>query len=79
MAYAHPKLADAQVRDDADGTGTPLSAEQQHILHDGTEHRREALLVFFTADENKAIMRQVDMRFLWLIGISYLTKSTARG
>lgn len=45
-------------------------------LHDGTEHGKKAFLATFTADEDKAIMRKVDMRFLWLIGITYLIKNS---
>lgn len=76
MAYADPKHVDASVRDDTDSNGIPASAENLHILHDGTEQGREVFLASFTADEDKKIMRKVDMRFLWLIGITYLIKNS---
>lgn len=70
MAYAGPK------EDGTDSTSTPNGEQITEFLHDGTDHGRKEFLASFTATEDKAIMRKVDMRFLWLIGITYLIKNS---
>jgi hypothetical protein len=39
-----------------------------------TEERRKALLLSFTAEDDKRIRRKIDRRFLGLIGMMYLIK-----
>lgn len=41
----------------------------------GSSPDKAAFLATFTEEENKAIMKKVDRRFLLLIGILYLTKN----
>ncbi|KAL4802446.1 major facilitator superfamily domain-containing protein [Aspergillus unguis] len=41
----------------------------------GDEDKRRALLSSFTPEDDKRIMRKVNYRFLWLIGLIYLIKS----
>lgn len=60
----------------ADITTSSTNESNTAALHDGTDDGRKAFLATFTADEDKAIMRKVDMRFLWLIGITYLIKNS---
>ncbi|KAK4550015.1 hypothetical protein LTR36_002982 [Oleoguttula mirabilis] len=50
-----------------------LSTELPDNVNDAGS--REAFLASFTPEDNKAIMRKVDRRFLLLIGIMYLTKN----
>ena len=45
---------------------TPVASELEN---------RRAFLASFTQEDNKAIMRKVDRRFLLLIGILYMTKN----
>ncbi|KAK3356486.1 MFS transporter [Lasiosphaeria hispida] len=46
-------------------------------LHDNGDEEadRKAFLATFTADEDKAIRRKVDRKFLWLIGLIYIIKN----
>ncbi|GME29232.1 Major facilitator superfamily [Neofusicoccum parvum] len=44
-------------------------------FHDGTEQGKKAFLASFTAEEDKAIMRKVDRKFLILIGLIYVIKN----
>lgn len=78
MAYAGSKnvVVDEGVHDGTDSTETPSGEHTIESLHDGTELGKKQFLATFTADEDKAIMRKVDMRFLWLIGITYLIKNS---
>lgn len=46
-------------------------------FHDGTDAGKKAFLATFTAEEDKAIMRKVDRKFLLLIGIIYLFKNVS--
>lgn len=38
---------------------------------------RKAFLATFTSEEDKAIRRKVDWRFLWLIGLMYIIKNVS--
>lgn len=78
MAHIAPKSpVDEDVfQDGTDSTGLPTGECSIHVLHDGTEHGKKEFLASFTASEDKAIMRKVDLRFLWLIGITYLIKNS---
>lgn len=78
MAYAGPKnIVEENVQDGRDSAGIiPTEESSSEALHDGTEHGRKEFLASFTADDDKAIMRKVDVRFLWLIGITYLIKNS---
>lgn len=79
MAYAGSKnVIDEDVHDGTDGTETPSGEHTIEAFHDGTEQGKKQFLATFTADEDKAIMRKVDMRFLWLIGITYLIKNSTK-
>lgn len=78
-AYTESKhvVLDGNVHDDGtDSTETPSGEDGIEALHDGTDQGKKQFLSTFTADEDKAIMRKVDMRFLWLIGITYLIKNS---
>lgn len=44
------------------------------VLEDG-HGNREAFLASFSADENKRIMRKVDRKFLFIIGMMYILKN----
>ncbi|KAJ5899570.1 MFS general substrate transporter [Penicillium taxi] len=44
-------------------------------IQGNAEAERAAFLATFSAEEDKAIMRKVDWRFLWLIGLIYLIKN----
>lgn len=46
-------------------------------FHDGTAEGKKAFLASFTAEEDKAIRRKVDRKFLLLIGIIYLFKNVS--
>lgn len=77
MAEAESKnIIDEEVQDGTDSTGSPIGNHSIDALHDGTDHGKKQFLDSFTASEDKAIMRKVDMRFLWLIGITYLIKNS---
>lgn len=69
-------MIDGDVQDGTNSTGPPTGEYSTEALHDGTDDGRKAFLASFTAREDQAIMRKVDMRFLWLIGITYLIKNS---
>lgn len=51
---------------------SPIASDVESVEAAGS---RESFLSTFTPEEDKAIMRKVDRRFLLLIGILYLTKN----
>lgn len=55
----------------SESTGTPNS------VHSDAAAERFAFLATFSAEEDKAIRRKVDWRFLWLIGLMYLIKNVS--
>jgi hypothetical protein len=57
-----------------DGDGIE-SSETPNRVHNDAATDRAAFLATFSAEEDKAIMRKVDWRFLWLIGVIYLIKN----
>lgn len=76
MTSSYSKDVENVVHDGTDSVGSPTDELDGAILHDGTEQGKKAFLASFTATEDKAIMRKVDWRFLWLIGITYLIKNS---
>lgn len=50
------------------------SSQPQSIEEAGS---KEAFLATFTPQDDKAVMRKVDRRFLLLIGILYMTKNVS--
>jgi hypothetical protein len=54
-----------------DSVATPDS------LHSDAAADRVAFLSSFSPEEDKAIMRKVDRRFLWLIGMMYIIKNVS--
>lgn len=46
-------------------------------LHSNEAADRIAFLSSFSPEEDKAIMRKVDFRFLWLIGLMYIIKNVS--
>lgn len=77
MAYSgSKKVVNEDVHDGTDSTEGPSAEHNIEALHYGTELGKKQFLGTFTAEEDKAIMRKVDMRFLWLIGITYLIKNS---
>lgn len=56
----------------ASSISSPVPDDVQKVADAGG---REAFLATFSAEEDKAIMRKVDKRFLLLIGVLYLTKN----
>lgn len=55
----------------ADSIGTPDS------IRSNAEDQRKAFLSSFSPEEDKAIRRKVDWRFLWLIGCMYIIKNVS--
>lgn len=76
MASSNAKDVENLGHDSADSVGPPIHHPDPAFLHDGTEQGKKDFLASFTAAEDKAIMRKVDWRFLWLIGITYLIKNS---
>lgn len=79
---SYTKDIENAVHDGTDSVGAQTDELSAATLHDGTKEGKKAFLASFTTAEDKAIMRKVDWRFLWLIGITYLiknSKSTKRG
>lgn len=76
MAPSYPKDMENAVHDGTDSVGSPTDDFSSAILHDGTEQEKKAFVASCSAADDKAIMRKVDWRFLWLIGITYLIKSS---
>jgi hypothetical protein len=56
------------------GSSTEGSEVGLPILEDG-HGNREAFLASFSADENHRIMRKVDRKFLFIIGMMYILKN----
>lgn len=79
MAPSFPKDIETAVHDGTDSVESPTNDLTATSLHDGTEEGKKAFLASFTAADDKAIMRKVDWRFLWLIGVTYLIKNSASG
>lgn len=75
MATSYPKDVENAVQDGTDIVGSPTDDFSSATLRDGTEQGNKAFLASFSAADDKAIMRKVDWRFLWLIGITYLIKN----
>ncbi|VUC31503.1 unnamed protein product [Clonostachys rosea] len=70
---AHPDSKGApDIAIDGDGIE---SSETPNSVHNDAATDRAAFLATFSAEEDKAIMRKVDWRFLWLIGVIYLIKN----
>ncbi len=46
-------------------------------IHSDAEAQRRAFLSSFSPEEDKAIRRKVDYRFLWLIGLMYIIKNVS--
>lgn len=76
MAYGGGKKIDKVLQDGTDSIGTPTEEPAPTFLHDGSYRGKQAFLASFTPSEDGEIMRKVDMRFLWLIGITYLIKNS---
>lgn len=76
MTSSYSKDIENAVHDGTDSMGSPTEDVNAVALHDGTEQGKKDFLASFTAAEDKAIMRKVDWRFLWLIGITYLIKNS---
>lgn len=77
----HRKMADIKtpaVTDTALVESPAASAIVPNEFHDGTDAGKKAFLSTFTAEEDKAIMRKVDRKFLLLIGIIYLFKNVSK-
>ncbi|KAK3329132.1 MFS transporter [Apodospora peruviana] len=65
------ELAGVQVADKLDHLSTSNSSQGDS----DEEADRKAFLATFTAEEDRAIRRKVDRRFLWLIGLIYIIKN----
>lgn len=76
MVSSFSKDVENALRDDRGSIESPTDGSNEAILHDGSEEGKRAFLASFSAAEDKAIMRKVDWRFLWLIGITYLIKNS---
>jgi hypothetical protein len=50
---------------------------RSHELQNDAYEDRKAFLSSFSPEEDKAIRRKVDMRFLWLIGLMYIIKNVS--
>ncbi|KAK4443564.1 major facilitator superfamily domain-containing protein [Podospora aff. communis PSN243] len=55
--------------------GTEQSDTSRSIRAESDDEERKAFLASFSAEEDKAIRRKVDRRFLWLIGLIYILKN----
>lgn len=63
----------AQVLDEEVGVvGENLESPKSDSVAD-----RKVFLASFTSEEDKAIRRKVDWRFLWLIGLMYIIKNVS--
>lgn len=60
-------------------TGTDTKEPVQDVVkapsETSEEDRRREFLSSFTPDDDKRIMRKVNLRFLWLIGVIYVIKT----
>jgi hypothetical protein len=70
--------------DDGDRSLSKTPETQQTALEgrsnsssNDADHRK-VFLESFTAEEDKAIRRKVDRRFLWLIGMIYILKNVSK-
>jgi len=55
-----------------DGSGSVATLAS---VHSDIAAQRITFLSSFSPEEDKAIRRKVDWRFLWLIGVMYITKN----
>jgi hypothetical protein len=53
------------------------TANRSNELQSDAYEDRKAFLSSFSPEEDKAIRRKVDMRFLWLIGLMYIIKNVS--
>jgi hypothetical protein len=65
-------VAAASSSEDGSDAGLPTYA-----LEDGSSASREAFLASFSAEENHRIMRKVDRKFLFIIGMMYILKNVS--
>ncbi|KAL2072048.1 hypothetical protein VTL71DRAFT_11391 [Oculimacula yallundae] len=68
MAEDGPKFEDVSTKVEAPDSGS-------NSIHSDAEAERRAFLSTFTPEEDLAIRRKVDYRFLWLIGLMYIIKN----
>jgi hypothetical protein len=54
---------------------TTLPSDSVHSLGSDVFADRRAFLSSFSPEEDKAIRRKVDWKFLWLIGLMYIIKN----
>jgi hypothetical protein len=57
--------------------GAEQSDTSRSIRADSDDEGRKAFLASFSAEEDRAIRRKVDRRFLWLIGLIYILKNVS--
>lgn len=53
------------------------SIEALENIHSSADAARISFLSSFSPEEDKAIRRKVDWRFLWLIGLMYIIKNVS--
>lgn len=58
-----------------DDSKTPVQDVARAPSETSEEDRRREFLSSFTPEDDKRIMRKVNMRFLWLIGVIYVIKT----
>ncbi|XMA13957.1 hypothetical protein WAI453_006748 [Rhynchosporium graminicola] len=68
MAEDNPKDENVSTKIDAPDSGS-------NSIHSDAEADRRAFLSTFSPEEDEAIRRKVDYRFLWLIGLMYIIKN----
>ena len=70
MAEDVPKIEEVSTKIEVPDSGS-------NSIHSDAEAERRAFLSTFSPEEDKAIRRKVDYRFLWLIGLMYIIKNVS--
>jgi hypothetical protein len=68
-------MADSKESDGSSITAKDTGITAADSLRDDAAAQRIAFLSSFSPEEDKAIRRKVDWRFLWLIGLMYIIKN----
>lgn len=70
MAEDFPKTEEVSTKVEVPDSGS-------NSIHSDAEAERRAFLSTFSPEEDKAVRRKVDYRFLWLIGLMYIIENVS--
>lgn len=79
MAVQDSQISEGSAATSIDGEKTHVVDIQAEVAPESftTEEEKQAFLATFTAEDDKAIMRKVDRKFLLLIGLMYMVKNVS--